>query len=194
MPELERISVFGTRAGSEPLRVSCARDVTLTERPWLAMLRVQRLPGTEPASGDSMARWDLPANTASGSDPAVLWTSPVERLIVCGSQPAETLAELLTEREAHATIVTDVSHALVALRLEGRGAIGALAADVGIDLEGREMAAGRCAQTLFAQQRVLLHRPSPDEVFDLYIDRATAVFVRDWLVRCAGGKAPRGDE
>lgn len=189
MPELARLSAFGTSEGATPARARCRRDVVVSESPPLAKLRVQRLSGTSTAQGSSLAHWELAANTTTGSDPLVFWTSPVERLVVSASRSiGELCAALAAEPQAAATVATDVSHALAVLRVEGSGALAALATDVALDLEGPEMGPGRCAQTLFAQLPVLLHRPGSALAYDLYVDRATARYGWDWLVRCAGGE------
>lgn len=195
MPDLEQTSAFGTVAGGAPARTVCRRDVVVTERPGLVMVQLQRFPGREPhaeaglrESTAGLAAWDLAPNTTRGADPIVFWMSPVERLIVSQSQPAAALlGSLAAERQPHRAVATDVSQALVSLRIAGDGAVEALAADVSVDLEGSDMAPGRCARTLFARLPALLHRPEAEQIFDLYVDRPVAVFVRDWLVRCAGG-------
>lgn len=167
-------------------------EVEVVRRPYIAKVRVQQLPGHDGAgalrrlfAGGASIDWDLEPNRTCGSDPVQFWLSPVERLIVSCTWPAAALrAAVATACAASAEIVTDVSCASAVLRVSGAGAVEALASDCALDLDGAEMAPGCCAQIVFAQTSVLIHRLPA--AWDLYVERPALTFVHDWIVRAAG--------
>jgi heterotetrameric sarcosine oxidase gamma subunit len=192
MFKLEKRSPLGMRDDDTAAPLSCCRGLSIQERPFTTKVRVQRLAAIPLQAKVSLADWDLPANATIGSDPIVFWTSPIERLIVSShNSPQEVITALKGESHAAAVVCTDVSHSLTTLRVTGPGAADVLCCDIKLDLHNAAFSSGQCAQTLFAQVPVILHRtPAVVDAWDLYVERPVVQYVRDWLVRCGGGEAP----
>lgn len=183
----KRLEPSAVDAGDVSAPVAGAR-VELSIRPYAAKVRVQRLPGRHRMSPPPLGGvdWDLPPNHASGTEPTHFWLGPDERLIVSTSLSRAALLDTLRPfADPQREFFTDVSSALAIVRVGGRGALSLLATDCTLDLEGGELAPGRCAQTLFAQTSVLVHRRADVEGYDLYVERPTLQFVHDWLQRNA---------
>jgi len=152
--------------------------VTLVERPAIPKLRVQRMPGVaDRAEG-------LPAepNTVRGADPWALWLAPAEWLVYAFADTRASLIEMVdpwVRTGSH--VCADVSSGLSLLELSGPNAIELLAAGCGLDLEGDAVPQSRCAQTLFHQVPLILHRPGGAELWRLIVDRSVSAFLCDSL-------------
>jgi len=152
------------------------------ERRGLVRLRV---PLAEAAR--TAAALQLPAQPThwSGSDPAALWMSPDQWLLVGEHASAEQLLELCRTRLGNLLYsATDASDALSCVRVEGRRARALLAMGSGVDIERSVLTPGRCLRTRFARVAVLL-RVLADERFELYVDRSIAHYLEQWLQRAA---------
>lgn len=167
--------------------LACVRGVTIQLLPRSTKILLQRFAVAEPTAHNADSMWGLPPNRSSGSEPVVLWRSPHERMVVAEAASFDAvLASIEPEIDCH---VIDVSHALATLRLRGVGVPIALAAEIGVDLAEGRFSEGDCVRTQFAQVHVLLHRRCDERfTWDLHVDRSLVSYVRDWLIRCAGGR------
>jgi sarcosine oxidase subunit gamma len=182
MAELERRSALPPGK-----RVHTGRDVTLCEIEPVAKLRMQALRsrGVSSLAADPAL---LPAspNAALGTDPTALWCAPDDWLAYSRTLSAAAMTDwAATFTSQAALVVTDVSSASVVLELSGVRAVDVLMRDCSLDLEGDAVAVGACAQTLFAQTGVMIHRVAP-QTWRLFVERSVAVHVWEWLVDASG--------
>lgn len=162
-------------------------DVDITIRPHAAKVRIQRLALSDPAMSAAPAPlvdWTLKPNHTSGTDPIRYWLGPTEQLIVSNTMASRMLLEKIRQWTTPGVeFLTDVSSAIAVLRVRGPRASALLATDCTLDLEGADLAFGRCAQTTFAQSSVLIHRLAGFDGWDLYVERPALQFVHHWLQR-----------
>ncbi len=81
--------------------------------------------------------------------------------------------------------LTDVSHARIAVQIDGDKSREMLAKGCAIDLHPRQFPAGTCVQTSIAKIGVILHRPQNDDSFMLYAARSYAGSFWHWLTSAA---------
>jgi len=81
--------------------------------------------------------------------------------------------------------LTDVSHARIAIQVDGGQSRNMLAKGCAIDLHPRQFPAGTCIQTSIAKIGVILHRPRNDNSFTLYAARSYAGSFWHWLTAAA---------
>lgn len=117
---------------------------------------------------------DLAPNTTQGDDPRWLWLTPTRRLLI---------GETATPMPPPDCFTTDVTDGYAVLELAGPGRIDILQMACPLDPDGPDVQPGRCAQTLFAGQRVILYA-NGDRV-RLHIERPLAHYVLDWLRQAA---------
>jgi len=126
-------------------------------------------------------------NTASGVDPVALWKAPDDWLVYSQTLTSDAMSAWVDGVTSESPlVVTDVSSASVVFELRGPRAIDVLLRDCPLDLEGDAIRPGACAQTLFAQTNVLIHRPAEPHAWRLLVERSVALHVWDWLVDTAG--------
>jgi sarcosine oxidase subunit gamma len=132
--------------------------------------------------------------TSAGDDPAALWVSPDQWLLLSDSRTPAALAAHC--QQALGDILhnaTDSSDALACFLVEGRGARALLAMASGVDFDAGAFPPGSCVRTKFAKVAVLI-RATGAESFDLFLDRSAAHYLEQWLRRAArdplvGGRA-----
>lgn len=121
-------------------------------------------------------------NTASGSNPTALWKAPDDWLVYSRTLSPDALINWVAAIPSSAPLIaTDVSSSSAIFELSGARAIDVLLRDCTLDLEGNAVPVGACAQTLFAQTTVLIHRPD-QATWLLFIERSVAQHVWDWLL------------
>lgn len=155
------------------LRIAVRAD----QRKW----RVQVVPGAP--LPQLLGTLELPAkpNVVRGADPAALWIGPREWLVLASEAQSERMLETLASLDSSACCLSEMTDALVTLEVSGPRAASVLA-DCPLDLEGEELAYGRCAQTAYAQVSVLIHRIATAQSWALHVDRSGARHVFDWIV------------
>lgn len=123
------------------------------------------------------------ANTSNtGLLASLLWLGPTEWLVVSDTQSgAELSARLRQSLGGTRGAVTDVTEARIVLRLSGVQSHAVLARGCSIDLDPREFAVGRCAQTLLAKITVLIHASTAEPAFDVYVARSCAGYAWRWF-------------
>lgn len=186
MIDLERLSPLG---GTEAARYR-ASGLELVEHPFVAQLRLQTLGVDRDRIREiaALAGGLLPEapNRALGDDPWVLWRGPGDWLAYSLTRSFESLARAFGEPLAGLPLYsTDVSSMYALVELSGERAVDVLMRDLTLDLEGGAIPPGACAQTLFAQVSVLVHRPEPGDRWRLWVDRSAARHLWDWLVDSA---------
>ncbi|SEJ98705.1 sarcosine oxidase subunit gamma [Sphingobium sp. AP50] len=116
-------------------------------------------------------------NMAVGIDPRIMSLAPHDWMIVGDAQPplntVDTGASL-----CHAA---DVTEGRTLFEIGGGLARSLLAKGTSIDLHPRSFCAGQCAQTLFAQTRLLIECVSDAPLFNVYADRSYTSHMIDWF-------------
>jgi sarcosine oxidase subunit gamma len=127
--------------------------------------------------------WPSTPNTVAGPEPHVLWLAPDTWALVGASIAAvrEQAARALGVRLHH---VSDVSEGRVTFRVQGPLAQTLLNKGCSLDFHARELAVGRCAQSLLAQVPILIEpvETPKDAAFRLYADISYARYLRAWFV------------
>lgn len=146
----------------------------------IEVLRVRResegmLAGVEAALGAPLPR---EPNHAVGRRPRLLWLAPQDWMIVNGT--ANWSKGLMVDGAGLAH-VADVTDGRAVFEVSGANGRALLAKGTSIDLHPRVFAPGRCAQTLFAQTRILIDQVSDDPVYHLYADRSYAHHLTAWF-------------
>lgn len=183
MPDLQRSSPLRDDA-----RLFSAAGFQLREIEAVTKLRVQVLrPRGMLTAAVYPSQLPEQPNTAVGVDPIALWKAPDDWLVYSQSLSSEALSDWAERIRSEAPLViTDVSSASVLLELSGPRALDVLMRDCTLDLEGDAIAPGACAQTLFAQTTVMIHRPVSTETWRLFVERSVAMHVWEWLLDTAG--------
>jgi sarcosine oxidase subunit gamma len=180
MPELTRSSALG----AAPPAVHSVPGVELRELPLVPMLRLQAL-GADLASLSRSAPEVLPftPNRSLGADPWILWRAPGDWLTYSLTAPMEELERTLRgDLSGSALYWMDVSSTGAMFEISGPGALDVLLRDCTLDLEGGAVPPGGCAQTPIAQLMVMIHRPSVEPLWRLWVDRSAARHLWAWLV------------
>lgn len=157
------------------LRISEVRDVAVRIlrlwRPDAALLK--RL---EPVLGAALP---LEPNTAAGGASRILWMGPGEWVLLGGPAALDrAVSEACGEALHH---LADVTDGRTILRIEGMAAADLLAKGCSLDFHPRAFRPGSCAQSLLAQVRVLIERPSEAPSFNLVVDRTQLAHLNAWL-------------
>jgi sarcosine oxidase subunit gamma len=159
--------------------------VVLRERPLLTQLTLHACPADV---ADLEERLGIAPpqepNTWAGDDPALLWLSPEEWLLVAAD---DAHAELLAALDGARAVAVDVSDQNAVLDLSGSGARAVLATGCALDLHPRVFGERRCAQTLLAGLAVTLVRAGDRPGFRLLVRRSAAPFLVSWLIDAMGG-------
>lgn len=124
-------------------------------------------------------------NTAAGDSPRLLWMGPEEWAVIgAGEGLADRVASACGAALHH---LADVTDGRVLIDIEGPAAPDLMAKGCGLDFHPRGFPGGTCAQSLFAQLRVLIERPSDAPAFRLVVDRTYLAHLDAWL-RAAGAE------
>ncbi len=135
-------------------------------------------------AGNSMQLPSQPMHWA-GVDPAALWISPDQWLLVGESGSADDLvARCATELAGILHNATDSSDALTCISIGGAGARELLAMLSGIDFDASRFSAGQCVRTRMAKVAVLVRALTGDR-FELFIDRSVGTYLEQWLRHAA---------
>lgn len=118
-------------------------------------------------------RPDLAPNERRGDGPYWLWLAPDRALLVGADAPPPGFA-------------SEVSDGLTAFAIGGKRAAALLAMGCTLDAEGAALAPGRCAQTVFAGVKALLHREAEAGGFRLFAERSLAPWLIAWFEQAAG--------
>ena len=120
--------------------------------------------------------------TQAGNGVVILWLGPDEWLIVTEREAdSAILAALETSLSGQHAAVTLVSDASITYRIAGPRAADVLAKGMTLDLDATVFTAGACARSLLGRSAVLLHRPGPENVYEITVTRSFADYVRSWL-------------
>ncbi|GHD28962.1 sarcosine oxidase subunit gamma [Streptomyces violarus] len=166
--------------------VTGARGVTLTERPFLAMVNVRVDPASEAAGriektlGERLPR-ECGHTTASGPHTAV-WLGPDEWLVISRADGTAVTAEL---REALGTdpgSVVDVSANRTTLELSGPSARQVLEKGCPLDLHPRAFGPGRAVSTTVGPVAVLLRQIDDAPAYHLLPRSSFADHLGRWLI------------
>lgn len=137
---------------------------------------------------------DLPLmpNTATGSDPSLLWLGPNRWLIVSARGALRAVQLRLQNALAdHTCLLADVSDSRCVIEVGGRDARTLLARVCALDLSTGNFETGDCAQTLLVRIPLLLHQVDVRPGFRLYVDRSLAHYAWAWLSDAADGLGGR---
>lgn len=147
----------------------------------IRVLRVRGLDATRTAHLArvlGLAAGDLGSNRASGETPRVAWLAPGEWMVTGDGISGEELAELF---DGHTWHLADVGDGRVAYAIEGPSARDLLSKGSSLDFHPRSFAIDSCAQTLFAQTRVLVERGAGEANFRLYADTSVGEHLQSWF-------------
>jgi sarcosine oxidase, subunit gamma len=115
-----------------------------------------------------------------------LWLGPDEWLITAPAAAAPDimgrLARALAGRHA---VVTDLSASRAIIEIAGPQSRTLLEKGCGLDLHARAFGPGRCARSLFARLPVIIDQVSAAPLFRLFVGRAAARWLCDWLIDAA---------
>jgi sarcosine oxidase subunit gamma len=160
----------------------------------MAVLRLRELDAAVAAAlGEAFAlAWPTQPNTTSQAAHTVLWLSAGEWAILdmAPAEAARRAAQALGERLHH---LSDVTDGRSLFRIEGEGARQLIAQACSLDLHPRAFAPDACAQTLFAQVPVLLHRLGAGDRFDIVVDASLAGHLSAWFAAVGAAAKPAGD-
>lgn len=117
-------------------------------------------------------------NWVTGQSPRVAWLAPGDWMIVGRGAERATHGLAAVSCLGH---VADVTHGRSVFAISGANARTLLAKGTSVDLHARAFGADRCAQTLFAQARVLIDRIGENTLFHLYADRSYEGHLRAWF-------------
>ena len=144
-----------------------------------------RVPLAEAARAAAALRLPTEPMRWSGSDPAALWVSPDQWLLVgerrssggiiwaCRTQLGDIL---------HAA--TDSSDALTYFVLEGSGARMLLAMGSGVDFDPSIVGPAHCVRTRIAKLAVVV-RAMGEDSFEMFVDRSESRYLYEYLRRNA---------
>lgn len=127
--------------------------------------------------------WPSAPLSSTAGDPTGLWLAPNQCLLVSSTQSAETICKSTRERLGSVLCsITDVSSSLAVLSLTGSGSRKLLSAGCGVNFSPDSFGADHCARTRFADVPLIIHRRQNIGRFELYVDRAYASHLWNWLV------------
>jgi sarcosine oxidase subunit gamma len=165
--------------------------ITLSERPFRAMLNLRGDPGDAGflSAVRAAAGLELPlepnATRRAGSVTA-LWLGPDEWLITAPADEQRVLVPALRASlgERHAAVV-DLTESRTVIAVSGAHARDLLAKGCTLDLHPRAFPVGACAQTGLARAGVVLHLVDETPTFEITILRSFADYMWVWLADAA---------
>lgn len=121
-----------------------------------------------------------PNSSSACPDGEILKLGPNEWLLaaISGTAWTETMA-------IPGATLTDVSHARIAVQVDGDKSRDLLAKGCAVDLHPRQLPPGSCVQTSIAKIGVILHKQLDDNGFTLYAARSYAGSFWHWLTTAA---------
>jgi sarcosine oxidase subunit gamma len=157
-------------------------------------LAVLRLKSWRPFRGGSaplkLAGIALPASVGAVAEglPRVLCTGPGEWLLVYAPSEGARLRNILApELTSQGFALVDLTDGLAVFEVSGSHVREVLAKSCGLDFDSRYFGAGHCARTRFAQISVVIDCAESLGVFQLYVPRSYAPYLKNWLLDAAVG-------
>ncbi|MDX8356507.1 sarcosine oxidase subunit gamma [Sphingopyxis terrae] len=131
---------------------------------------------------------DMPGpNRAAGQNPRVAWLAPGEWMIRGTAGPTPDVASLAPDVTAH---LADISDGRICFAFKGEAVGDILSKASPLDFHPRVFGIDDCAQTLFAQTRVLIERVEADRPFLLHADISFADHLKGWLAQASAEYLP----
>lgn len=162
-------------------------SVGLAELPFHAMVSLRVDPKGLAADGAGLALGaplPEPGAATAADEVDVLWLGPDEWLLVGPPGVRHEMAERLRRAiGAEPGSVVDTSAARTAILVSGGSAREVLAHGCPLDLHPRAFPPGRCAGTLLARERVVLHARHDGIV--VLVRTSAARYLADWLLDAA---------
>lgn len=121
----------------------------------------------------------LQPNATSGERPRLLWMAPGEWALLGAPEELDGKVAEACGRALHH--LADVSDGRAVLAVEGAAAPDLLSKGCSLDFHPRAFPPGTCAQSLLAQTRVLVERPTEAPLFNLILDRSFQAHLQAWL-------------
>lgn len=164
------------------------KSVNLRELTFLGMVRLQG-PGTDKPFIHALKALKIPlpepCRVTEANEIRCLWLGPNEWLLTTAPGTEDKLLEKLNSLNAkhlmHAGLMTD---SRVAIEVSGGASPDLLSKGCSLDLHGSVFKPGHCAVTRFANIPLMITR-TDDNTFEIYVDRAQAHYIWDWLVDAA---------
>jgi sarcosine oxidase, subunit gamma len=163
------------RACASPV-VDADCDVVLSERWPLAILQIDRLPGS------LVDRFNVEQLLGTRT---LFPVGPDRWFVVDNRDQLETLNASLAHAAAMGFAVTDLSHGRTVLRISGRKARDVLAKGCALDLHPGVFPGGACAATSVAGVAAVLIVVDNASTYDLYVPRTYGQYVWEWLYEAA---------
>lgn len=163
-------------------------SVTLRELTFLGMVRLQG-PGADEPFNNALGALEIqlpePCRVTESNQIRCLWLGPNEWLLATAPGTEDNLLEKLntlsTRHLIHACLMTD---SRVAIEVAGTASTDLLSKGCSLDLHGSIFKPGHCAITRFANIPMMITRTN-DNSFEIYIDRAQAHYIWNWLLDAA---------
>lgn len=125
------------------------------------------------------AELPLEPNATAGERLRLLWMGPGEWTLLGGGGGLEqAVTEACGEALHH---ISDVTEGRAILTIEGPAAPDFLAKGCSLDFHPRVFRPATCAQSLLAQLRVLIERPTEAPLFNLIVDRTHLAHLQAWM-------------
>lgn len=184
--------------GHNEARVAGAGEpgVTLTERKLVSLVQVAAWPETADQVTDivasliSCAPPQGPGGSSGDGAGAILAIAPGRLLVE--SRDSRLATRLAEQIGPELGAVTDLSHARIAIRIDGPKAAWILSKGMAIDFHPAAFPPMKVAQSAIHEVGVIVRRLSP-ESFDLYVYRGFALSFWEWLTEAAAETGYRVD-
>lgn len=118
-----------------------------------------------------------PGRACVNGDVAIFQTAPLKFLVVGGTLEASELSDKYQSDQA---VCLDLSHSRITLRISGADVQAFLNRGLTIDLDVNHFPINATANTALEAVSVIIHHVE-DKVYDLYIPRAFARFIWEWM-------------
>jgi sarcosine oxidase subunit gamma len=177
MPESRLVAATGEE-GAFHVRPASAR----------AVLRLKSWRAFRAGSAPLKLAVALPASVGevSGGLPRVLCTGPGEWLLVSPQTGVARLRNILApELTTQELALVDLTDGLTVLEVSGSHVRAVLAKSCGLDFDSRHFGSEHCARTRFAQIPVVIDCTEISGVFQLYVPRSYAPYLKNWLLDAA---------
>jgi sarcosine oxidase subunit gamma len=166
--------------------VAGPRAVSLREVPFLTMVGLRTVPGTDAAGRlEVVLGTSLPNRcgsvSTSGDGASVLWLSPDEFLVITEQPPAALAAELAEALGAGPGAVLDLSANRTTFALAGPSARAVLEKGCPLDLHPRSFVVGTAYLTLIGSVPVMLWKIA-DDTYRILPRSSYADFLGRWLI------------
>jgi sarcosine oxidase subunit gamma len=166
--------------------VTGARGVTLTERPFIAMVNVRVDPASEAADriGKALGA-PLPpqcGHTSASGPHTVLWLGPDEWLVLSQADAPAVVAELRESLAQAPGSVVDVSANRTTLELSGPATRHVLEKGCTLDLHPRAFGPGQAVSTTVGPVTVLLWQVDDTPTYRLLPRSSFADYLARWLI------------